>query len=293
MKNKIKQFSKGEFKVEQPDVRFSETQIFISVGEGEVYEGSFFIENTKDGDIRGLVYPSSFRVHCLEEGFEGNPIKIHYTYDSKGLEPGDIDQGKFTVVCNGGEYELQFTAVIEKPFIMTAYGKIQTLSDFKRLAIQDFSEAKRLFRSRQFLDVLKYEDVRIRNLYENIRKWALDEQALEEFLVGIKQKEKIFLTISQEENLYEDVLETQKCWIEINKNTWGYVPITFEAKGDFLELRQNEISTDDFVGNHYRLEYFLRVEKLHAGYNFGRISVSTPYETLSIDITVHQSKKHD
>lgn len=293
MKNKIKQFSKGEFKVEQPDVHFSETQIFISVGEGEVYEGSFFIENTKDGDIRGLVYPSSFRVHCLEEGFEGNPVKINFTYDSKGLAPGYMEQGKFTVVCNGGEYELQFTAVIEKPFIMTSYGKIQTLSDFKRLAIQDFSEAKKLFRSRQFLDVLKYEDVRIRNLYENMRKWALDEQALEEFLVGIKQKEKIFLTFSQEEIVYEDVLETQKSWIEINKNTWGFVPIRFEAKGDFLELRQNVVSTDDFVGNNYRLEYFVHVEKLHAGYNYGNISVSTPYESLSVDITVHQSGKHD
>lgn len=79
MKNKIKQFSKGEFKVEQPDIRFSTTHIHMSVGEGEVYEGSFLIENVKDGDIRGLVYPSSFRVHCLEEGFEGNPITVNYT----------------------------------------------------------------------------------------------------------------------------------------------------------------------------------------------------------------------
>ncbi len=293
MKNKIKQFSKGDFKTQQPDVRFSETQIHMSVGEGEVYEGSFLIENTKDGDIRGLVYPSSFRVHCLEEGFEGNPVKVNFTYDSKGLVPGQMDQGKFTVVCNGGEYELQFTVVIEKPFIMTAYGKIQTLADFKKLAIQDFSEARRLFRSRQFYDILKYEDKRVRNLYENMRKWSLDEQALEEFLVGIKLKEKIFLTILQEDTTYEDVLETQKSWIEIHKNTWGYVPIRFDACGDFLELKHSVASTDDFVGNNCRLEYFIHAEKLHAGYNYGKITVSTPYETLSVDITVHQSGQRD
>ena len=41
------------------------------------------------------------------------------------------------------------------------------------------------------------------------------------------------------------------------------------------------------------MEYFIRVEKLHAGYNYGKISVSTPYETLSVDIIVHQSGKHD
>ena len=293
MKNKIKQFSKGDFKVEQPDIRFSETQIHMSVGEGEMYEGSFLIENTKDGDIRGLVYPSSFRVHCLEEGFEGNPVKVHFTYDSKGLVPGQMERGKFTVVCNGGEYEIPFTAIIEKPFIMTAYGKIQTLVDFKKLAIQDFSEAKRLFRARQFYDVLKYEDERVRNLYENMRKWSLDEQALEEFLVGIKQKEKIFLGLSQEETTYEDVLETQKGWIEIHKNTWGFAPICFATCGDFLEVKQTTASTDDFVGNNYRLEYFVHVEKLHAGYNYGKISVSTPYETLTVNITVHQSGKRD
>lgn len=293
MKNKIKQFSKGDFKLEQPDIRFSETQIYMSVGEGKVYEGSFVIENTKDGDIRGLVYPSSFRVHCLEEGFEGNPVKINFTYDSTGLVPGQMEQGKFTVVCNGGEYELQFTAVIENPYIETAYGKIQTLADFRKLAIQDFSEAKRLFRSRQFFDILKYEDKRIRNLYENMRKWSLDEQALEEFLVGIKQKEKIFLSVVQEESAYEDVLETQKGQMEITKNTWGYLPISFEAKGDFLEIKQKAISTDDFVGNSYKLEYFVHVEKLHAGYNYGEISVSTPYETLHADITVHQSGPRD
>ena len=288
MKNKIKQFSKGDFKVEQPDVRFSETQIFMAVGEGEVYEGSFLIENTKDGNIRGLVYPSSFRVHCLEEGFEGNPVKVNFTYDSTGLTPGHIEQGKFTVVCNGGEYDIDFTAIVEKPFVMTAYGKVQTLEDFKRLAVHDFTEAKALFRSRQFYEILKYEDKRVFNLYDNMRKWSLDEQALEEFLVGIKLKEKIFLTLSEERMELQDVLEEQKCSITISKNTWGFVPIRIEVGGEFLNLTQKKITTDDFIGSHYHLEYQICPDKLHAGYNFGRISVSTPYETMSVEITVHQ-----
>ena len=232
-------------------------------------------------------------MHCLDSGFEENPVKVNFTYDGQGLVPGQMEKGKFTVVCNGGEYELQYTAVIEKPYIMTNYGKIQSLADFKKLAVQDFTEAKRLFRSRKFLDILKYEDIRIKNLYENMRKWSLDEQALEEFMVGIKLKEKIFLTSSVEEITYRDVLETQKGWLEINKNTWGYVPIHIETCGDFLEVKQHEIATDDFVGNTYRLEYFIRVEKLHAGNNYGKISVSTPYETFSVDVLVHQSGNHD
>lgn len=293
MKNKIKQFSKGDFKVEKPDIRFSETQIFIAVGEGEVYDGSFLIENTKDGNIRGLVYPSSFRVHCLEEGFEGNPVKVNFTYDSTGLMPGQVEHGKFAVVCDGGEYDLDFTAIVEKPYIMTAYGKIQSAADFKKLAMQDFPEAKRLFRTRQFYDVLRYEDNRVQNLYDNMRKWSLDEQALEEFLVGIKQKEKIFLTMSEEIIDYRDLLESQKGFIEIHKNTWGYTTVSVSAAGEFLDISRTGLTTDDFVGNGYQLEYIIQKEKLHAGHNYGRISVSTPYETLHVDINVHQSGKRD
>ena len=293
MKNKIKQFSKGEFKVEQPDICFSETQIYMAVGEGEIYEGSFLIENRKDGDIRGLVYPSSFRVHCLEEGFEGNPVRVNFTYDGRGLMPGQIEHGKFTVVCNGGEYDLTYTAVIENPYIMTSYGKVQTIVDFKKLAIQDFGEAKKLFRARQFYDLLKYEDKRIRNLYENMRTWSLDEQALEEFLVGIKQKEKIFFTISRDNIHYQNILESQKGVLEIQKNTWGFASAKIEVVGDFLDVKKREFTTDDFVGNSYRLEYIVRLEKLHAGINFGKITVVTPYETISVDVNVHQTGVRD
>ena len=293
MKNKIKQFAKGDFKLQRPSVVFPETHIQISVGEGEIYQGSFLIENQKDGDIRGLVYPSSFRVHCLEQGFEGNPVRVNFTFDSTGLLPGHVEQGKFTVVCNGGEYDITFTAIIEKPFVMTTYGKIQSIADFRKLAIKDFSEARRLFRSRKFYDVLKYEDRRIRNLYDNMRKWSLDDQALEEFLVGIKQKEKIFLTLSEGNVAYKNIVEDKRDYIEITKNTWGYLPIHIYSKDDFIIIRQENVTTEDFVGKTFRLEYTIQKEKLHAGYNFGRISVETPYETICLEVNVHQHVSHN
>ena len=199
MKNKIKKFSKGDFSVKRPEIVFAETRLLMSVGEGEIYKGSFTLRNRKDGDVRGLVYPSSFRVQLAESGFEGHEIDVAFTYDGRGLKPGHVEQGKFTVVCNGGEYELAFTAIVEKPFLMTKYGKVQTIRDFKQLAFHDFTEAQRLFRSRDFYEVLKYEEPRILNLYTNMRKWSLGEQALEEFLVGVKLKECLFLSLSSTE----------------------------------------------------------------------------------------------
>ena len=223
MKNKIKRFAKGDFHIPQPEIIFPETHIVMRVGEGEKYRGSFSLKNQGEGTIRGLVYPSSYRVQCDEQGFDGNPVNIYYTYDGSGLMPGHVEHGKFTIVCNGGEYDVAFTAIIEKPYVMTSYGKIQSLDDFKKLSFRDAAEAVKLFRSRDFYEILKYEDKRIQALYENMRKWELDQQALEEFLVGCKQKEKIFLTLEEESRAFMSLSEARKETFTIRKNKWGYL----------------------------------------------------------------------
>ncbi|MFR1157844.1 MAG: DUF5717 family protein [Coprococcus phoceensis] len=54
MKNKIKKFSKGDFRTECPEIVFPETHIRMMIGEGEVYSGSFMIQNQKRGISEGL-----------------------------------------------------------------------------------------------------------------------------------------------------------------------------------------------------------------------------------------------
>jgi hypothetical protein len=169
LKNKIQKFSKGDFQLIRPDVIFDETNLVLIIGEGEVYRGSFTMRANNEGRIRGLVYSSSFRVHFKDQGFEGNPARVEFTYDGRGLRPGHVEEGKFTVVCTGGEFELAFTAIIEKPYVMTTYGKVQSTDDFRKLAIKDFSEAGRLFRSKEFYEILKYENERTFYLYDNMQ----------------------------------------------------------------------------------------------------------------------------
>ena len=72
MKNKIKRFAKGDFHIPQPEIIFPETHIVMRVGEGEKYRGSFSLKNQGEGTIRGLVYPSSYRVQCDEQGFDSS-----------------------------------------------------------------------------------------------------------------------------------------------------------------------------------------------------------------------------
>ena len=293
MKNKIKRFAKGDFHIPQPEIIFPETHITMRVGEGEKYEGSFSLQNEGEGTIRGLVYPSSYRVQCAEQGFDGNPVNIYYTYDGRGLVPGHVEHGKFTIVCNGGEYDIAFTAIIEKPFVMTRYGKVQSLEDFKKLSFRDPAEAEKLFRSRDFYEILKYEDKRIQALYDNMRKWELDQQALEEFLVGCKQKEKIFLTLEEESRAFISLQESRKDTFTIRKNTWGYLTIDVRTEGEFLSVEHTKVTTEEFIGNAYRLEYIIDYTKLHQGSNFGQIILESPYEILTYEIVVEKDVCRD
>ena len=292
LKNKIQKFSKGDFQLSQPDVIFDETNLVLIIGEGEVYRGSFTIRAGNGRRIRGLIYSSSFRVHFKNQGFDGNPSKVEFTYDGKGLRPGHVEEGRFIVVCSGGEYELSVTAIIEKPYVMTSYGKVQSTDDFRKLAIKDFSEAGRLFRAREFYEILKYENERIFYLYDNMRKWSLGDQSMEEFLVGIKQKECIFLTLPGEGMLFEDIAEPTKGTLTIVKNTWGFMPIRIEAEGEFIRVLRPEISTDDFVGNAHEIEYVVRPDRLHGGRNYGALRFITPYETLTYEVEVLQNHEY-
>lgn len=289
MKNKINQFAKGIFNEDASDIVFSDTHLVITVGEGEVYHGSFQIENRSGMSIRGLVYASSVRMRLKEQGFEGNPVTISFTYNASGLEPGNVENGKFTIICNNGEYTVRFSMVVERPYVITSYGKIQRLENFRDLAMKDYAEARNLFRSRRFYEILKYEGRKVCGLYDNMRTWALDEQAMEEFLISTKQKEKIYFSLSESMGSFYQLRESKKSVFHVYKNTWGYLEAKVRVSGDFLTVNRSSFTTEDFVGNSILIEYIIDVHKLHGGMNYGRIAIETAYETLEYKIEIDQS----
>ena len=288
LKDKIIQLSKGEFDFPQHDIVFPETSITMTVGEGEVFSGSFALKSQEDEVIQGVVYVSSFRIRLVDSAFQGNLITINYSYDGTGLLPGHVEQGEFTVVTNAGEFHIHFTAIIEKPFVMTAYGKVDSLENFRKLALKDSEEAKKLFVSEDFYTILKYEEPKIQSLYNNMKNWEMNKESVEEFLVACKQKLKISLILEEESRAFLSLDDSVKEYFTIKKSTWGYLPIQIRCVGDFLSTEYPVICTEDFVGNSYRLEYYVDASRLHKGSNFGEIVISSPYETLSYEIVVEK-----
>ena len=62
--------------------------------------------------------------------------------------------------------------------------------------------------------------------------------------------------------------------IVINRNGWGYSQLQVEARGEFLVLEKETIRDEDFLGNCYRLPFYIAKDKLHGGKNFGSIYFS-------------------
>lgn len=287
MKQKIEHISKGEFQGITPELIFPETHLSLKIGEGEIYKGSFHIENLSDGDVRGLIYSSSLRMKSKEPGFEGSQVEVEFTYDGTGLLPGHVEKGAFTIVCNGGEYQITFAAIIEKPYIETSIGKIQDLNGFKKLAFQNFEEAQRIFRHREFYELIKYEEPRIKHIYDHMRTWNLSAHGMEEFLVAIKQKERIFLTLNAYGQSVRDLIQPHTDYLSVYKNSWGYVDVQVEVDGGFIEPSTTLFSTNDFDGPEYQFTYTIRHDLLHPGKNYGRITFVTPYERVEFVIEAH------
>ena len=54
-------------------------------------------------------------------------------------------------------------------------------------------------------------------------------------------------------------------------------------------MGRSRLSTDDFVGNVYQVDFLVNPDKLHAGRNFGKVLLVTPYEILPYDVEVIQN----
>ncbi len=172
MKNKIKRLSKEIFIFHSRRL-FSRRRGSSCVSEKADVQRKLFSQNQGRGDDpwTGFIH-RLFRVRCEEQGFDGNPVNISYTYDGSGLVPGHVEHGKFTIVCNGGEYEVALLPLLKKPFVMTTYGKVQSLEDFKSCLFGIRRRQKSCSVPEIFYEILKYEDKRIQALYDNMRKWG-------------------------------------------------------------------------------------------------------------------------
>lgn len=282
---RIGQIAAGRFNGTKPILAFSEETIDLSVIEGRSEAGSFVIESTNQIKICGIVYSTNPRMECLNPHFEGEKVRIRYQFNSKGLTEGDACEGKFVIVCNQIEYSLSFCARITRLYAEASTGAVKSLDDFTRLAASNWDEAYHLFYNRNFLNTIPYDNVYERLTYEGFACARPSGQNMEEFLIGVNQKQPVSISVDKSEEIFMASKEPQSGCFTITKDNWGYTEIRLRTDCEFIKLSKPVLTLDDFIGKTYLYEYIIDASAMHAGRNFGRIYIDGVYQSFTIDIT--------
>lgn len=286
MRRSIDQLRNEQFEYAMPKLIFSEEKLEIKAAAGEKVRGGFRIQNTEERKIRGFLYSSSARVICDPKNFSGRTIYITYEADTSGMKPGEETDGVLTICSSVGEYELPYhLSALElqqeecKPYQ-------RSLDAFTELAKEDYQKAYLFFIKSEFMQMLEQDAPEYITLYEGIRELSVSYRSMEEFLVACKKKDSISFRIRETNVTYEEPEDSFKESIQIVKNCWGFQKLEFTADADFIHLERKMVTTDEFVGNSYQLDYIIEEEKLHAGKNYGTIQIRTDHQELQYEILV-------
>ncbi len=293
VRKRIRQIARGKFENDAPVLLFPEEELSITVTEGQEYTGDFEIKSTNHVPMRGVVYSTSPRMECLLSQFEGEEVRIRYQFHSRGLEEGATEKGDFVIVCNQKVFSLSFCVSVSRLYADSSRGVIRSLYDFTCLAKENWNEAYRLFYHHSFSNIIKPKEVKEAMIYKGILDAKPSPQNMEEFLIGIRKKKRISFCLNQRIQELPAVTETTQQSLEIKKDGWGYLALTISVDADFIRLSENRITTDDFLGSTYNCKYLVDYDRMHAGNNFGRILVSSVYETKVLEVTAHKNRPSD
>ncbi len=273
MKDIVDRILDGEFQPDAGALDFSCAKVEIELTAGEDYEGTFEIYGPANQLTEGYVSTGGLEMECITTEFAGAVSEIAFCFHAQNIEEGSNRQGEFVIISNHGEYTIPYKVSVVPGEVLSSLGAIKNLFHFTNLAKTNWEEAVNLFYDEGFDRVFQGTDRQYYPLYRGLsgNQERKNEQNVEEFLQSIKKKQKIEYLISETE-IRMDAPETiTEYTLSINRNGWGYTRLKVEAEGSFLRIDKEIIREEDFLGNFYRLPYYISADKLHAGQNVGKI----------------------
>ncbi len=286
MQDAVTRILEGNFNNDVHSLDFSNPVIELSLREGENYEGSFTIFGQENEVTEGTVSSTRLRMKCLVNEFFGPREEITYYFDASGMAEGETLKGEFRIISNHGEYYVPYCVSIVSETLESRLGSIKNLFHFANLARTNWEEAVGLFYSREFERVFGGVDKKYYSIYRGLAGGTRREQNVEEFLLEIKKKQKVEFILEESEIRIDNPDDMVENRLVINRNGWGYSELFIEAEGDFLVLEKEIIRDEDFLGNCYRLPFYISEKRLHAGKNYGTIRLYNPYVSLVASIVV-------
>ncbi len=293
MKRRIEELLNDTYHYQAPKLVLSEEHLELTAPADSSLEGEFFFSADDNSRIRGMLISSNRRIVLEKDTFAGNAIHVRYIIDTRGLKEEEQFAGEITILSPIGEAAVTVQVQVHTPKIQTRHGEVKSLDSFAKLARSDFREAFHLFMSAEFPRFLKGRDACWEPLYRGLSANPAGYQHLEEFLIGCGRKEPVHISIDRDKKVYEGLRSSQKNILYIEKDNWGFVRMEVETEGDFLQVDKRVITSEDFIGSLFGLEYILRRDRLKNGRNYGRITIRTVYETLVFEVVATNGAHSD
>ena len=115
-------------------------------------------------------------------------------FDTQALETGEVCEGCFYIVSNGGEITIPYRVKVCAPFCDSSMGPMNDLDQFASLARDNWSEALKIFKTPEFGRVFLHNK-KNRRIYAALIKGSDMSLAMEEFLCTVKRKQAVQMSV--------------------------------------------------------------------------------------------------
>ncbi len=283
VKKRIDELVRETYSFDAPEIICSTQMIEKVLEAGTEYSETIRVKAGDGTRLRGYVYADSKRIQFEDTGI-GNG-SIHAKFDITGLADGDIVSGNIYIEADAGEIKIPVKLTVYEKDKAEDFDDVQALEDFSKLANKNPRQAFGVFISSDFpVNVLNGKNTPYRSLYKGLSANPVTYQHMEEFLVATGKKEPVRISTDKQEKSVYKINTSLKDTLYIYRNTWGYCSIDVEVTGDFIEVEKKNITSDDFIGKIYGLEYVINKDRLSALKSRGRIALRTPYDEIVMEI---------
>lgn len=151
----MEQLLNGRFEYEVPHLLLSETEVALTLDEGQNFRGELNIGAEDGRRVKGIVTTDHQRIVLAKNQFQGTASTIEYGVDTSGLKAGDEICGNITVSSNLEERCVRVHVSIAGKTMNISGQEIHSLADFVHLASHDFGAAYRFFVKKEFARLLQ------------------------------------------------------------------------------------------------------------------------------------------
>lgn len=288
MREIIDKLCDGVFEYESEKLVFDVHTIEENITADEPHTGTIKITSEGGSQVKGLIYTSTMRMVVRNDSFLGTECEVEYVFDPTGLEAGDDVKGDIRIVSSAGEYYIPFAFYISHTKDSAEKENVRNLFHLTNLAQTSPETAVNVFYSDGFVRVFDGNDRSQLTKYRGFSNLPGEAQALEDFLISVNKKKPVIFSVNQKAYEFTEVADDLRCEVILHKSTWGYFDGEITSDSSFIEPEAESFTPDDFEGNEYKLVFYIRVDELHEGKNFGKLYIKSANSEETITIIAMQ-----